>query len=242
MTIELRNVTKKVRLGSVRLTYEDLNLTIEGGAHVALLGHKEAGLEAIVNLICAADAPDKGVVTRSHSISWPLPAASFLSKHVSLTANANFIARLYEVDEKEFAARVGEVGGIAEFMNVRGDMTPSDVRRWFCFAIGICLPFDQYILTGTNIGKKADRPRVDEILEDLRGRAGLIVVTSQMKTAQQLCEQAYVFDQGNATFYDDMEAAAEHFDSIVTEEQSDDDFMDAEPELENLVNTEFGIV
>ncbi len=241
MTIEFRNVTKKVRLGSVRLTYEDLNLSIEGGAHVALLGHKEAGLEAIVKLMCAADAPDKGQVTRSHSISWPLPTSSYLSKHVSLTANANFLARLYEVDEKEFAARVAEIAGIQEFMGVNGSSIPSDVKSWFCFAVGVCLPFDQYILTGTGIGKKADRARSDEIIEDLRKRAGLILVTSQTKTAQQLCEQAYVFDQGKATFYDDIEAACEHFDSVEAEEVSDDDFMEAEPELENLVNTEFGL-
>jgi capsular polysaccharide transport system ATP-binding protein len=241
MTIEFHNVTKKVRLGSVRLTYEDLNLHIEGAAHVALLGHKEAGLEAIVKLICAADAPDKGTVTRSHSISWPLPTSSYLSKHVPLAATANFIARLHEVDEDEFAERVATLAGIQEFMKVRGDAIPSDVKSWFSFAVGVSLPFDQYILTGTGVGKKADRARVDEIIEDLRKRAGILLVTSQTKTAQQLCEQAYVFDQGKATFYDDMEAAAEHFDSIEPEEVIEDDFMEAEPELENLVNTEFGL-
>src|SRR6185312_2567046 len=69
MSIELRNVTKKVRMGPVRVTYSGLDLTIPDGARMALLGRKEAGLEKIVDLICAADAPDKGYVTRTQSIS-----------------------------------------------------------------------------------------------------------------------------------------------------------------------------
>jgi len=48
MSIELRNVTKKVRMGPVRVTYSGLDLTIPDGARMALLGRKEAGLEKIV--------------------------------------------------------------------------------------------------------------------------------------------------------------------------------------------------
>ena len=69
MTIELKNVMKKVRLGPVKTTYDDLNIRIEEKSRMALLGGKTAGLEAIVNLICAADAHDKDVIQRTHSIS-----------------------------------------------------------------------------------------------------------------------------------------------------------------------------
>src|ERR1700759_761500 len=73
MTIELIDVTKKVRLGPIRLTYKDLNIRVEQNARMAFLAQKSAGVEAILNLICAADAPDSGIVRRTHSISWAIP-------------------------------------------------------------------------------------------------------------------------------------------------------------------------
>ena len=236
MSISLRNVTKKVRLGPVKLTYEGLNVEIADGAHVALLGHKDAGLEAIVNLICAADAPDQGTVTRSQSISWAIPSANFISKHLSLAANARFLARLYETDDEAYVARLVELGQFGKAFDVKVEECPTELRSLFCFLAGICLPFDHYILTNVSVGKKADRERTAAMVEDLGKRAGLVVVGHDLRGAQQLCDQAYVFESGRATFYSDMEAAGEHFNSIVAKDVEEDDFLGSDTELVDLVN------
>jgi capsular polysaccharide transport system ATP-binding protein len=239
MSIELRNVTKRIRMGHIKLTYTGLDLTIPDGARMALLGRKEAGLDAIVNLVCAADAPDKGGVTRTQSISWPIPGASFLSKHLTLAANARFIARLYETDEEAFVARVYETGQFGDWMNTRMDEIPTEMRSLFCFLIGALLPFDHYIFTGLNVGPKEGRGRITELVGDLAQRAGIVLVGQDAKSAEALCTTAYVFNEGTATYYDDMEAAIEHFSSIESRDMDEDDFMGADPELEDLVNMDF---
>ncbi len=241
MSIELRNVTKRVRLGHIRTTYENLNIRLDEGSRVAFLGHKEAGLPAIVNLICAADAPDSGHILRTRSISFPIPTSTYVQKHLSLAANARFIARLYETDERDFLARVVEMGGLEKFIDLRSDKCPSEARSLFCFAVGVCLPFEHYILTNTNIGKKTERDRIDGIIDEVRQRAGLLLVTSSIKSAQQFCDQAYVFDEGSVTFYDDMEAAAERFKAIVSKGDIEDYGEEEETDsvLEDMVNTDF---
>jgi len=239
MTIELRNVTKRVRLGPVRITYENLNIRVENNSRVAFLGSKDAGLGALVKLICAADAPDKGVVRRTHSISWPIPDSKFLSKHLTLAANARFIARLYEADKDAYLQKLTEMAQPGDFLNVRGDACPKDVLSRFCFSAGICLPFDHYILTGIRAGSKEDRARFAAIVEELGQRAGILLVTSDVKAAKQVCEQAYVFDDGRATYFDDMEAAAEFYGGLASPSGDDEDFFDADPELESLVSTDF---
>jgi capsular polysaccharide transport system ATP-binding protein len=239
MTIELRGVTKKVRHGAIRRTYEDINIRIEENANVAFLGHKDAGLSAIVDMICAADAPDLGTVRRTHSISWAIPDSKFIHKHHPLASSARFIARLYEADEKEFVARVSEMADLGEFMNVRGDMCPKDALSRLAFCVGICLPFDRYILASNFMGGKSERERRTEILNDLSTRAGLLIATHDVKSAQQFCDQAYVFDGSRATYFDNIEAAAEFFGTIASEGTEDDDFFDAEPELQDLVNMDF---
>jgi capsular polysaccharide transport system ATP-binding protein len=238
MSIELRDVTKKVRLGPVRLTYEKLNLDIPDGASVALLGRKEAGLEAITKLICAADAPDSGKVIRTHSISWPIPSASFVAAHLPLVANARFLARLYEVDERAFIAKLEELGRFGDWFDTEVKLCPGDIRSLFCFLSGILLPFDQYIFTSLSAGPKSERGRLGEMVDELRQRAGFLLIGQDVKSAQSYCSQAYVFDQCEATYYDDMEAAIEHFNSIEAQDVESDGFME-DSELEDLVNVDF---
>lgn len=239
MTIEFRNVMKKVRLGSVRLTYEDLNIRVEEKTRVAFLGHASAGLEVLVDLICCADAPDNGTIVRSHSISWPIPGNTFLHRHHSLAANARFIARLHEVNGDDFLAKVSDMAQLGEFTHERADRTPKEVLSRFVFSVGMCLPFDHYILTTLNAGGKGDKARFAEVVAEAGERAGLLLVTKDIKSAQQVCDQAYVFAEGRATYFDNMEAAAEFFGSLASEGDDNDSFFEPEEELQDLVNMDF---
>jgi len=243
MTIELQHVKKNVRAGSVRVTYEDLNIRLGEGADVAFLAHSEAGIESVLSLLCAADAPDRGRIIRDHSISWSIPSTQYIQRHVSLAANARFLARLYEVDEKDYLASVSE-SGLAPFMDTRVDKVSSEIKTVFAFVTGVLLPFDRYIVTKAAVGKKAFPDLAGRLLDDLRARAGLLLVTAQAKTAAQYCDQAYVFDQGTATFYDDMEAATEHFNSIQSKDKDreaggDDEEEDDDSDLQNMMALDF---
>ena len=235
MTIELINVTKKVRLGPIRTTYSDLNIRIEQKARMAFLAHKSAGIESILNLICASDAPDSGRILRSHSISWVIPDAGFIHKHLSLAAAARFIARLYEVDEAEYLAKVSQMADIGDAIDIRAERCPKDLQARFVFSLGVCLPFDQYIFG--SLGGKADREQRAAILDELCQRSGILLITSDVKAAQQFCDQAYVFDGTGATYFDDMEAAAEFFSGVAGEDDVQaDEFFDADPDLQDMVN------
>jgi capsular polysaccharide transport system ATP-binding protein len=240
MTLELNHVTKKVRAGSVRVTYQDLNIRIEDGANVAFLGHSEAGIDVIINVLCGADAPDKGKVVRTHSISWPIPATTFMQSHLSLTANARFLARLYEVDERAYLTKIAE-NGLARFLDTRADEVSGEIKTLFAFVAGVCLPFDCYILNKTAIAKKTYPDLAERLIDDIRQKGGLLLVTAMAKTAEQFCDQAYVFDQGQATFHDDMEAAVEHFNSIESKDRSieGEETDDADSDLQNMVGVDF---
>jgi len=237
MTIEFRHVDKRTRKTISPVSLKDMNFSISEGERTALLGHRGAGLEVILDLICGADAPDSGDVIRDAAMSWPIPGTSFMHKHLSFEANANFIARLYGVNPRSFREKVMEMAGVQELRLERMDHCPKAALSRFAFALGVSLPFDLYILTNTNVGDKDDRGRFKSIINEIIQRRGILLAGSNGKAAQELCEKGLVIDAGQVVYHDDIEEAVEHFGKIKVKpsQASEPEFMDeteAEEELE----------
>jgi len=233
MTIEFRHVDKRTRKTIAPVSFKDLNFSISERGRTALLGHQGSGLDAILDLICGADAPDSGEIIRDAAISWPIPEMNFMHRHLSFEANANFIARLYGVDKASFLSRVIEMADVRDLLLERVDYCPRGVLSRFACALGVCLPFDLYVLTNTGIGEKQDRERFNAIIEEIGQKSGILLAMSNGKAAQQFCDKAFVLDAGRMVYYDDIEAAVEHFQSIDSKlpQDTEAEFMD-EPEEE----------
>ena len=214
MSIEFQNVTLRTRKTITPILLEEINFRIEEGDHFALLAPRDGGLDLVVDVLCSAGAPESGRVIRGGSLSWPLPGASFVHKHQTFIANARFIARLYDADQKSFISKVIELAGIEDLADERIDFCPSKAVSRFGFALGACLPFDFYLFTGTNIGGRDDKEKFSEKIHELGKSSGLIIAASNIKAAESFCDKAFVLDPGGSVYYTDMEAAAAHLERI----------------------------
>lgn len=214
MSIEFRSVRVRTRGTVTPVTLQNINIKIEKSDKVALLAATTAGLDLLVDALCAAQATDSGRVVRHASLSWPLPEAPFLHKHQTFTANARFIARLYEVDQKSFIPKVIDLAGIQQLADERVDHCPSKLISQFSFALAVSLPFDFYLFTRTSIGTKDTREKYSEIIHEVGTRSGLIVATSNAKVAVPFCDKAFVIEPDGTVYYEDMEAATAHLERI----------------------------
>ena len=71
--IQLTNINKSygTRGGPVRVL-RDVDLTIEQGERVGILGRNGAGKSTLIRLISGAERPTSGRIDRDMSVSWPL--------------------------------------------------------------------------------------------------------------------------------------------------------------------------
>lgn len=214
MSIEFKDVTVKTRSTITPILLRNINIRIEKPAHVALFAATGDGLDLIVDTLCAAGAPEAGRVVRHSSISWPLPGSPFVHKHQTFTANARFIARLYEMDQRSFIPKAIEMAGLEDLADERVDFCPSKLLSRFSFALAACLPFDFYLFTKTDVGGREDRDKYAEIIHEIGKRCGLIVATTNAKIAQPFCDKAFVIEPDGAVYYEDMEAATAHLDRL----------------------------
>jgi len=222
MSLELRDVSIRTRGTINPVSLQDINIRIGARDRVAFLSPK-TGLNALVSIISGAATPDKGAVIRTSSISWPIPGSGFVHKHQNFIANARFVARLYEVDQASYIARVVEVARIHDLAEERLDRCPKEAVSRFSFALGACLRFDMYLLTAIKFGDKRDTERYSEMIAELARDSGLLIAASSGKGIHEFCDQAYVFDKGRAHYYKDLDAAVEHMARIAKPADSDDE-------------------
>lgn len=229
--IEFVQVSKRTRKTITPVVYEDLSFRIEDGDRVALLGGPASGLRVILDLICGANAPDKGRVIRTGTFSWPIPESNFLHKHLSFVGNARFIARMFGMDHSIFVPQVIEMAGIQELSEERLDHCPKEFVGQFSFALGLFVPFNTYIFTRVGAGKGEFNERCQAAIAELGQKSGLLILTSQPKGFESFCDKAYVFDEGKAFYYEDLEAAQEHLKSTLAKQPAElDDYGEAPEE------------
>jgi capsular polysaccharide transport system ATP-binding protein len=214
VSIQFQNVMVRTRGTTTPVVMKNLDFRIEKHDHVALLAPPHGGLELVVDVLCGAGAAESGRVVRETSISWPLPNSKFLHQHQTFVGNARFIARLYEMEQAPFISKVIEMAGIQDIADERVSYCPRKAVSSFGFALGACLPFDTYLFTSMNIGGREDKEKYAQIVHELGNNRGLLIATSNGKTAEPFCDKAFVLEDDGAVYYDDMEAAIAHLQRI----------------------------
>jgi len=223
--IEFRNVAVRTRRTITPVSFTGINLRIDSHDRLALLAPSKSSLALILGTLCAANPPDAGSVIRGSSISWPIPSNACFHKHQSFVANARFIARLYEMDQRTFIPKVIELAGVQDIADERLDHCPSTATSRFALALGISLPFDIYLFTNTSAGEKEDREKFNEMVAELANHSGLVIAACSGKAAKVFCDKAYVLDPAGSVLYEDLDAALEHLERLTkrTPKTADDE-------------------
>lgn len=84
--LELKNVTKSYGAGSSRVeVLKDINLKVEKGDFVAIVGYSGVGKSTLMNLIAGLDTPDSGeILVKGRDIDGPSPERGLVFQNYSL--------------------------------------------------------------------------------------------------------------------------------------------------------------
>jgi capsular polysaccharide transport system ATP-binding protein len=245
VSVELRNVVKYVGRGNnPRMLFDNLSLRVEVGERVAILGTPGSGKSTLLRLLCGTDQPDSGTVDRPSSVSWPLPFSDFLVAASSVATNIRFMLRLYGVDNEESLRKISDLVGISEFLNTRLGQSPKFVKSRLTLALGVGLGFDICLFDDRVATVDKDfRTTAVEIVKALSPRKAIVVATSLPKEVADLCDTAYVLEEGRLTPFPDVKSAIERLKALAAKnEDSEPEMPDAGPEvIEDEFVLELGI-
>lgn len=210
------NICKTYKHGKGRKqVLKNVNLVVERGERVALLGRNGAGKSTLIKLIGGVEMPTSGKITRQMSISWPLGFAGGFQGSLTGYDNARFIARIYQRDYPEIRDFVEDFTELGTQLKMPVKTYSSGMRARLAFALSLAIEFDCYLIDEIILvgDQNFHRKCAYEMFEKRNDRT-MILASHSTELVSHFCNRAIVIHKGEATEYGDVNLAVERYSHL----------------------------
>lgn len=214
--IECENLSKSYKMGSGRKqVFNALNLRINPGEHVGLLGRNGAGKTTLIKLLGGVEMPTSGKIHRGMTVSWPLGFGGGFQGSLTGYDNARFIARIYGHDYDEIRDFVEDFTELGPQLKMPVKTYSSGMKARLAFALSLTIEFDCYLIDEVIMVGDADFHRKCHYeLFEKRGDRTLILASHSPDLIREFCDRALVLHQGHGRTYPDVNEALEVYSAL----------------------------
>lgn len=205
--IKLTNVCKDYDTAAgPRRILDNINLTIQPGERVGILGSNGAGKSTLVRLISGAEPPTLGTIERHMSVSWPLAFTGGFSNNLTGADNLRFICRIYGVDFEPRIQFVKEFSELGLYLYEPIRNYSSGMRARLAFAVSMTIDFDCYLIDEVMaVGDQRFRERCRVELFEKRSDKAMLIVSHSHRYLKGNCHRFLLFRDGGIEEHDDFE-------------------------------------
>ena len=196
--ISIENVCKsyQTRFGS-RAVLDKVNLRLEKGRNVGILGRNGAGKSTLIRLISGAEHPTSGSIRREMSVSWPLAFGGAFQTHLTGLDNLKFVCRIYGVDYKPLIPFVEDFTELGIYFREPVMHYSQGMMTRLAFALSMAIEFDCFLIDEAMVvGDARFHERCHEELFQKRKDRAFILVTHDADVIKLYCESACVLHMG----------------------------------------------
>lgn len=218
--IRLENVSKFYATKNGRhYVLKDVSLTIPDDARLGVLGKNGVGKSTLMRLLAAVDAPNKGKIIRTGSISWPMGLASSMQASLTGNENARFACHIQGLSGRTLVQTVKEIrafADIGDYFDMPVKTFSSGMKARLNFGIAMAFEFDCYIIDElTAVGDKQFRKMSSNIFKEKRANASFIKVSHNLAELRAECNMGLVLHDSTAKLYPNIEQAILVYDAYV---------------------------
>ncbi len=214
--IVCRNVSKEYKHGSrPKRVLADVNLSVQPGDRVALLGRNGAGKSTLIKLIAGVEMPTSGKVTRTMSVSWPLGLGGGFQGSLTGYDNARFIARIYQREYSQLKGFIEDFSELGHQLKMPVKTYSSGMRARLAFALSLAIEFDCYLIDEVIlVGDQDFQRKCRREMFEKRADKSIILASHSTDLVRELCNRAVIIHKGEATVYDGTDAALETYSGL----------------------------
>lgn len=213
--IDIQGVTKvyDTRFGP-RTVLDNVNLRLERGRNVGIIGRNGAGKSTLIRLLSGAERPTSGRITRTMKVSWPLAFGGAFQNNLTGLDNLKFVCRIYGVDYKPLVPFVEQFTELGLYFREPVSHYSHGMVTRLAFALSMAIEFDCFLIDETLVvGDKRFHDRCHEELFRKRKDRSFILVSHDPGVIRLYCERACVLNAGKLHEFDTVGAAYEYYQS-----------------------------
>lgn len=196
--IRLRDINKfyGTRSGPTHVL-RHINLTVNWGERVGILGRNGAGKSTLIRLISGAEFPSSGVIERDMSVSWPLAFGGAFQGSLTGYDNLRFICRIYGVSPEDKVSFVQEFSELGIYLWEPIKSYSSGMRARLAFAISMVIEFDCFLIDEIiAVGDARFHEKCNHELFVKRADRAMIIVSHDPSYIRAHCSRAAVLVGG----------------------------------------------
>lgn len=213
--IAIENVSKTygTRFGR-RTVLDRINLRLEKGRNVGILGRNGAGKSTLIRLLSGAEDPTSGRIQRQMSVSWPLAFTGAFQTHLTGIDNLKFVCRVYGVDWKPLVPFVEEFTELGIYLREPVMHYSVGMSMRLAFALSMAIEFDCFLIDeGLAVGDSRFGDRCHVELFQKRKDRSFILVSHDPNIIKAYCERACVLHQGRLHNFETVDEAYDFYQS-----------------------------
>ncbi len=207
--IQLHKVVKRypTRQG-LRVVLRDIDLRVEQGQHIGILGRNGSGKSTLIRMISGAELPSSGSIHRGISVSWPLAYGGAFQGYLTGLDNLRFVCRIYGVDHEDVVAFVEDFTELGAYLREPVMHYSSGMRARLAFALSMAIEFDCFLIDEViAVGDSRFHEKCNiELFEKRRDRA-MILVSHDPAMIRAHCDSAAVLEAGELRLFDTVDEA-----------------------------------
>ncbi len=213
--ISIENVSKTygTRFGR-RTVLDRVNLKLEKGRNVGILGRNGAGKSTLIRLLSGAEDPTSGRIHRHMSVSWPLAFTGAFQTHLTGLDNLKFVCRVYGVDWRPLVPFVEEFTELGLYFREPVMHYSVGMLMRLAFALSMAIEFDCFLIDeGLAVGDSRFGDRCHVELFQKRKDRSFILVSHDPNIIKTYCERACVLHLGRLHNFDTVDEAYDFYQS-----------------------------
>lgn len=201
--------------GETFMALDGLDITIQPGEAVGIIGHNGAGKSTLLKLLSRVTAPTEGKIDIYGRISSMLEVGTGFNGELTGRENVYMNGAILGMTKAEIDSKMED---IIEFSEVR-EFIDTPVKRYSSgmyvkLAFSVAAHLDSEIMIMDEVLAVGDMAFQKKCLEKMRNAANregrtVLYVSHNMSTIRTLCDRCIVLDKGKVIFDGDVEKAIE---------------------------------
>lgn len=206
----------KYRQPAKKLVLDNLNLVINSGEKIGIIGGNGAGKSTLLKLISGILQPTMGTVRVRGKIAPLIELGAGFDIDISVMDNITLYGVMLGFSKAQMRARAKSILDFAElqdyaFVPVKGLSSGMVARLGFAIATDVqpeILILDEVLSVGDESFKNRCKQRMDKFWD---GNTTILVVSHDLEFVEESCDQAIWLDKGKIRFIGSASLAVEHY-------------------------------